>query len=299
MPQYYLEKLTQFGLSYRYPLLATVLAFGLILAALDARRRAVHLRWAGAAVLMLVALEVAARSVQLFGWIWLLGLPILLLPIAYGVYLATNRSFQQAPTPVREPRRPAAPEALAPPGTVHRIRSVAEEHLFMDFHPCVCGEADWSKLKQSLSMRGQIMASVFAGPCQRCGTRRELLFTVLEPGAQPRDSSFGGPEPSQILDPGQFLAASDRWSSSVPGSAAGLDNTARRRAAATMKNAIAAMEEVLKFIPPGAEEPPKSAFRSSESSRLLREMPGQFRKPRLEARLKAYQAALAQLEVQV
>jgi hypothetical protein len=176
------------------------------------------------------------------------------------------------------------------------IRSIAEEHLYMDFHPCSCGEADWSNLKQTLSVLGPTMASVFVGPCRRCSTPREFLFQVLEPAAYPKGASFGGPEPSEILDPGQFLVASDRWAAEVPASPARLDKTARRRAAGTLRKAIAAMEEVLKFIPASEQEVPGRAFRSQESSRLLAEVPGQFRRNRLEARLESYRDALVRFE---
>jgi hypothetical protein len=87
---------------------------------------------------------------------------------------------------------------------------------------------------------------------------------------------------------------SDRCAKAVPASVSGLDETARRKAAATLQRSIAALEEVLKFIPPGADEVPKSAFRSAESARILEQLPGQFQRLRLNARLQAYRDLLQQ-----
>jgi hypothetical protein len=289
-------RLEVFGLTYRYPLLGGLLLLCGVLALVDGRRRAMQLRWAAATLGVTALMEMGVRlGIPRSGA--LLALAALGMPVAYLLRLYGTQPWNQAPMPIRQPRRPAPPGPPAAPGTILPIRSIAEEHLYMDFHPCVCGEADWSNLKQGLNLLGPTMASVFAGPCRRCGTPREFLFQVLEPSAQPRAGSFGGPEPSAILDPGQFLTASDLWAKAVPGSAAGLDKTARRKAGASLGMAIAALEEVLKFIPPGAQEIPPQSFRSAESERMRSEMPGQFRRIRLEARLQAYRQALQQFDV--
>ena len=321
----WLTQLAYMALGFRHFLIGGVVVLALLLALVDSRRRGMHLRWLVAAVVLGALLEVVGRMQQLP--YELLALVPLGLPIGYVTRLYGTRLFHQAPVGERPVKRPAtgagvatpsagaarplasgparapatAPRAAAAPAPpadeILPIRSVAEEHLYMDFHPCSCGEADWSNLKQSLQMIGPTMASVFMGPCRRCGTPRLFQFHVLEPTAHPKDGSFGGPEPSAILDPGQWLEASDRWAKAVPGSAKNLDTTAKRRAGATLQKAASAMEEVLKFIPPGADEVPRSAFKSDESARFIAEMPRQFQRYRLQARLEAYRGLLKQFEI--
>ena len=99
---------------------------------------------------------------------------------------------------------------------------------------------------------------------------------------------YGGAEPSTIIDPGQFLSVADDSAKSAPMSVADLDDADKARAKRKMAVAIAAVEEVIKFIPLGEDRVPPSAFFSDAGRQVYDAEPGRFRKPRLEAVLGAY-----------
>jgi hypothetical protein len=189
----------------------------------------------------------------------------------------------------------AAAQAVAGAPAARRllpIRSVAEEHLYMDLHPCACGESDWRKLQHGTRSVDGELVSYFEGPCPQCGAARQFLFIVPMVPHTTAGASYGGQQPSQILDAGQFLAVSEGLARSVPASPDGLDEAARRSAYSRLAWAVAALEEVLKFIPEGADEVPDAALSSAESARYRRDLPGQFRRLRLGARLQAYREIL-------
>jgi hypothetical protein len=66
---------------------------------------------------------------------------------------------------------------------------------------------------------------------------------------------FGGDQPSQLLDPGEWLIVADDHARHAP--ASGLLSDARlARDRHALHTAIAALDEVQKFVPPGAAEIP-------------------------------------------
>jgi hypothetical protein len=166
-------------------------------------------------------------------------------------------------------------------------RSSAESHLYMDLHPCACGETRFDR-RQALVDRDGALVSRYAGTCAGCGAERSFEFRLAD-GPEPfaEDAvAYGGAEPSAILDPGQFLAVADRRASAVPASATSAEEQARGRDA--MKVAIGALREVLKFIPEGADRVPADAFTSDQGRAVYRREPGRFDRARLEAVLAAY-----------
>lgn len=66
-------------------------------------------------------------------------------------------------------------------------------------------------------------------------------------------------------------------------------------AKAFLARAIAYLDEVVKWIPVGADEVPASAFFTSEGLRIYREDPGRFRRERLLAVLAAYRELLLRI----
>lgn len=308
-------------LYYRYHIFGASVLAALLTAATRRQQAMFHLRWAavfGIAALLQGSLMSAVGFLGALGWLLVAFLPVILalaylvsmlrggprsVPAAAGPQAASSAAaappasasragapqpVAARPVPLAASSQPAAPQLL-------KIRSVAEEHLYMDLHPCACGEADWRQLKGVQRYVADELVKVFEGPCPRCGAARQFLFIVPE---VPFFAAvgYGGPEPSAILDAGQFLTESDRWVRSVPASTAGLDEAARKQALARMAWGVAAMEEVIKFIPPGADAMPEAALLSSESVRHVRELPGQFRRLRLEARLQAYREILGKLQ---
>jgi hypothetical protein len=153
-----------------------------------------------------------------------------------------------------------------------RARSIAEEHLYMRLHPCQCGRAiDVAGLGHATGIAGPAeLASIFSGSCDGCGA--ELQFEFVVPDGAPRGRArFGGDAPSEIIDPGEFYLVSDEL-----------------LAEGDVERAIACLEEVLKFIPPGEETVPSAAFRRGAGAAKKLESPGRFTRERLEARIAAY-----------
>lgn len=176
-------------------------------------------------------------------------------------------------------------------------RSVEEAHLYMAMHPCdVCGESDF-ECRSAVVMAEGDLASRYEGECDGCGTAREFVFrlpeTVSLPGQRLR---FGGPEPSELLDAGEWLWVAGNFAAVEPlGDLAELTGEGLAVVRADLAGAVAAVDEVLKFLPAGAEEPPDEAFWSERGQRVRAEQPAELRRERLEARRAKYEEALAVL----
>jgi hypothetical protein len=160
-------------------------------------------------------------------------------------------------------------------------RTNAEAHLFMDLTPCGCGDTAFER-RSSVVQRGDTLCSEYLGACRTCGTIRTFVFEL--PEVMPRLAAgkvvYGGDEPSRLLDPGEWLTVAEHRAKLTPGTAQDL------------AVACAALEEILKFIPPGAERVPEAAFTSERGRQVLDKEPGRFRKARLEAVLDTYRGLL-------
>jgi hypothetical protein len=164
----------------------------------------------------------------------------------------------------------------------------------MDLQPCdTCGEHGFSGESAVVLVEGQL-CSRYTGDCGRCGTRRQFLFRLPTEIRLPveRDIVFGGPDPSELLDPGEWLQVADR-AASMPASG---DAAADREDVAL---AAAAVDEVLKFIPEGADVVPAGAFTSATGRRFYERDPGQFGRDRLELELADYERVQSAYEAVV
>lgn len=168
-------------------------------------------------------------------------------------------------------------------------RSRDEAHLYMDLHPCeVCGSVEVAWAETLVERAGEPVCR-YAGGCADCGTEREFVFGVPRRPVLPAADEvvrFGGPEPSQLLDAGQWLAVADMCAQAgapLPG-ASGPDAVARHSLAV----ALAAIDEVLKFIPPGIQLVPDAAFWSPAGRELREASPSRFEVGRLTAVRDAY-----------
>lgn len=160
-------------------------------------------------------------------------------------------------------------------------RTNAEAHLYMDLRPCSCGAPDFDR-KSTVITDGGVLCSRYAGPCRSCGAAREFVFELPDPIRPIRDEiELGGSDPSRLLDAGEWLAVADAHARRQPGTRRDLD-TAR-----------AAIEEVLKLVPAGAERVPDDAFTTAHGRAVRDAEPGRFRRVRLEAVLGAYRDLLA------
>lgn len=156
-------------------------------------------------------------------------------------------------------------------------RTAAEAHLFMDLSPCRCGESRFDRRQALFDRDGQLVTR-YTGACAGCGGARE--FELALDDEIPRVGErlcYGGDRASQLIDPAQFLAVADAAAQRVP---------------PDLEVAIAALDEVLKFIPPGGDAVPESAM-SAAGLGLYRLEPGRFRRARLAAVRGAYLDLLA------
>ncbi|MBX7270186.1 hypothetical protein KIF24_31955 [Micromonospora sp. Llam7] len=173
-------------------------------------------------------------------------------------------------------------------------RTNAEAHLYMDLHPCSCGATGFPRQSTVVTLDDGDLASRYTGACVGCGQEREFVFR-LPPLVAPAGGGFryGGDEPSQLLDPGEWLLVSDAYAGQVPAQPSA--GEAGQRARAALSRAVAALDEVGKFIPTGADAVPPDAFTSDRGRQLHQREPGRFRRDRLAAIRDAYAGLFSRL----
>jgi hypothetical protein len=172
-------------------------------------------------------------------------------------------------------------------------RSSPECHLYIQLHPCSCGERALVTRHAVVSAPVGLVAR-YEGTCGTCGAARRFEFQ-LDPELPP-DDAFGGFRPSQIVCPGEYALHSDDLASRWPASVESIRPADRARARHDLAWAVSALEEVLKFIPPGADAVPAAAFTSPAGRAAHAAEPGRFRAVRIAARLGAYRTLLADFD---
>ncbi len=174
-------------------------------------------------------------------------------------------------------------------------RTNAEAHLFMDLRPCACGERRFARTSSVVSIDGEL-ASRYTGTCARCSAARHFEFRLPPEILQPPATGmvYGGQEPSELLDPGEWLSVADDYARSVP-LGTKLDGDALRSARQRLASAIAALDEVRKFAPAGAVEVPATAFTTAFGRAMWDKEPGRFRLIRLDAVRAAYAESAGRL----
>ncbi|MGW0802389.1 hypothetical protein [Nonomuraea sp. NPDC002799] len=165
-------------------------------------------------------------------------------------------------------------------------RARDEAHLYLDLHPCACGSAETTWQSGLVSVDGQPV-SRYWGTCEECATPREHLFGLPEHPVLPTGyPTFGGREPSELLDAGEWLWVADLTAGNVP-----VDDQAE--ALRALRVATAAVEEVVKFVPPGADAVPEDGFWSERGRAVLAAEPGRFHLDRLLVVKDTYQELAA------
>jgi hypothetical protein len=169
--------------------------------------------------------------------------------------------------------------------------------LYMQLHPCEqCGsrDAEWSN---ALTSDEGEPARRYWTDCPGCGTRREFVFRLPERPLLPPPHGpivLGGDEPSQLLDAGEWLWLADLCArAAVPvrvedGGRPQFDDAGRE----SLELAVAAMNEVLKFIPEDGESVPPTGFWTDRGREVRQSEPGRFRRERLEIVRDTYRDAL-------
>ncbi|MFI7105968.1 hypothetical protein ACIBK9_06650 [Nonomuraea sp. NPDC050227] len=162
-------------------------------------------------------------------------------------------------------------------------RTRDEAHLYLDLNPCACGSTDTTWRNGLIDVEGELVNRYF-GPCEECGTPREFVFGLPERPVLPAGfPTFGGPEPSELLDAGEWLWVADLTASDVP-------VADRAEALRTLRIAAAAVEEVVKFVPAGADAVPDDGFWSERGQGVRAAEPGRFQLDRLLVVRDTYQA---------
>lgn len=168
-------------------------------------------------------------------------------------------------------------------------RSTLEARLYLELHPCACGEAS-SGFRSAVIELDDDLATHYTATCPRCGADREFVFRLPERVhvPLPGEVSYGDAAPSELLDPGEWLWVADRFVAGVPADVAVLERADRPPARHRLLSAAAAVAEAAKFIPPESDAVPESAFWSDRGQTVFAREPGRFFRDRLEVVRSAY-----------
>lgn len=173
-------------------------------------------------------------------------------------------------------------------GVNGHARSFDEARLYMELRPCDCGETQLDSESSSGSSGGERVRT-YTGICPRCGRRRSFSFSM--PAEMPPlhvDIQYGpDQEPSRLIDAGEWLVVSDAFSDNarLVLSADQLSGDDLTTAHYLLLSAIAATEEVMKFIPDGADEVPAAAFWTEHGQSIRRAARERFRAEELSRAL--------------
>ncbi|MFF4347793.1 hypothetical protein [Streptomyces sp. NPDC001530] len=173
-------------------------------------------------------------------------------------------------------------------------RSMQEAHLYMDLHACVCGAEEFER-EHRLEDRDGVLVTVYEGVCPQCGRTRSFEFQLSEE-LPPAPPAFGGAEPSRIIDPGEFMWIGDQVSTE---SGLRLLNTPlaeHREIRPATAYAIAAFEEVAKFLPEGADRIPEDRFTSKRGREMYAKNPDRFTREEIADDLERKRSILANID---
>ncbi|MBE4735140.1 MULTISPECIES: hypothetical protein [Streptomyces] len=173
-------------------------------------------------------------------------------------------------------------------------RSSAEAHLYMDLHRCECGSGDFDR-QHRLELRGDVLVAVYEGACRQCERTRRFEFRMAEE-VPPPPPAFGGPEPSQIIDPGEFEAVAGRLAESTGIQLLNTPEAEHHQFRDAIAYVVAAYEEMLKFLPPGENAIPAGAFTSEVGKARYRRDPGNYDRDILELNVRAARAVLNDID---
>jgi len=184
------------------------------------------------------------------------------------------------------PAEVAAEDAPAP----LPARTYGEVHAYLDLHSCACGSVEFPRAPAVEVSGDRHVVVAFAGRCDGCGRPREHRFRLpARPGLPPGEPfrfSHPGDGPSELLDPGEWVAVAEAYATaadavvSAMAEAGGAPAPADHRAAGAMlAMAASAVDEVLAFVPPDADEVPEAAHRSATGDEVRHLSPEWFRRP--------------------
>ncbi|MCX5078445.1 hypothetical protein OG321_39055 [Streptomyces sp. NBC_00424] len=103
-------------------------------------------------------------------------------------------------------------------------------------------------------------------------------------------------EPSRIIDPGEFADVGYQVSRSAGLELLNRPKSEHHRYRAATAYALAAFEEVLKFVPPGQDAIPADAFTSEAGRARYRKGPGKFRRNFIQMTIDSTRRVLANID---
>jgi hypothetical protein len=181
--------------------------------------------------------------------------------------------------------------------TAPLARSPEEAHLFMELHPCACGAADFDRTSSVAEVDGGWLVR-YEGRCTSCGRDRVFEFRRADETAIPAGGGWApGTRPSELLDAGEWLLVADAYGSVETGAHGSVEAGRSPTWRTDLLAAAAALDEVLKFVPAGAETVPDDAFWTARGRAVRDAEPGRFRRFRLEAGRAAYRAAVEHVRI--
>lgn len=115
-----------------------------------------------------------------------------------------------------------------------------------------CGSFDWGKLEPQPAMMG---SEILGGLCPHCGTKLEVRFRIrfksgrpcVDLNYEPAACQLGGPEPSNIIRPEQFVAEIARLTPMLVWTPETLAPAAWRKQWAINSRSMTCFNELLKF----------------------------------------------------
>lgn len=154
-----------------------------------------------------------------------------------------------------------------------RARSVDELHLYLDL-------AGWRPERtHRLTVVGGQMQAVYRGH-RADGAEVEAWFAPVP--ALPRTA------PSALIDAAQWYRLATDLAQTVPAGQGGTHPAAQER----LRQAVAYLEEVLRFVPDGAEALPASAFWSTDGRAAWEREPARFDVAMLDAEARTWRSLL-------
>jgi hypothetical protein len=159
-------------------------------------------------------------------------------------------------------------------------RTYDEVYLYLGLRPCVCGETEIDERVSATVSVGGVLAERFSGECTNCGRFREFTFQMAENSPEiSSDVCYGGDEPSRLLDPGEWLGVAELYTSVVDELLADGDlddDDELTRTYFLLTSALAATDEVAKFIPAGDDAVAEGSFWSHAGRMVFEAAPQRF-----------------------
>jgi len=169
--------------------------------------------------------------------------------------------------------------------TIPYARSFPEAELFISLQPCeVCGEA-------ALEVQGFALGDDFRAvhtTCGNCTNQRDYDFRFP---VEPASGWFGGDQPSELVDPGQWLMLADLALEELPPDATQAVDEDRSQA----EFACAATEEAMKFLRPDEDRVSPYAFWTQSGYEMYQSAEWRFERDWLESHLRTCREAVARL----